>query len=294
MRKRWIALLLISLCMMYSTAGAAKARDISSEADAVYHAEHLRSHINDVTCRVTGNYIKVRTAARSSAKVLGHVEQADVFVVQEIENGLVHIMVLESHKTSPDSWPGLEGWVTADYVDCNCSEAEYRSESGGNRISDSGYFPAGMPKKWYFSSGAGGWGTELTIAEDGAFTGYYHDWDGGGDDRYSGGCLQECVFSGRFSPAEKISEYEYRIVITELTLAQPAGLEFVRDDTLVTTSKPYGCSQGASFIIYLPGTPLERIPPVYFIWASVAADEWYTKAFALYNMTSAYGFNQAD
>ena len=295
MRKsRIVLLLLISLCMMCSKAGAAKARDIRSDADAAYHAEHLHSHLNDVTCRVTGNYIKVRTEARSNAKVLGHLEQADVFVVQDVKNGLACIRVLESHKTSPDSWPGLEGWVTADYVDCNCTNAEYLSGNRGTQMTDSGYFPAGMPKEWYFCSGAGGWSTDLTLAADGTFTGCYHDWDGGEDDRYSGGCLQECVFSGRFSPAEKISAYEYRVVITELELAQPAGLQFVRDDTLVTTANAYGCGLGDSFIIYLPGTPVERIPPVYHMWASVASDEWHTKAFALYNMTSAFGFSQAD
>ena len=61
---------------------------------------------------------------------------------------------------------------------------------------------------------------------------------------------------------------------------------------LVTISRPYGVGAGDTFIIYLPGTPLNRIPPAYHEWAGVASDDWNTLDFALYNMTDAFGWNK--
>lgn len=34
-----------------------------------------------------------------------------------------------------------------------------------------------MPSDFTFSSGAGAWATQLTLEDDGSFTGQYHEWD---------------------------------------------------------------------------------------------------------------------
>lgn len=288
-------LLTLTLCLAMSSAYAAKARDITSSEDSAHHASHLTLHLQDSTCRVIGNYIKVRSAARNSARVLGHVEQADTFILLDVQNCLAQITVLQSAATSPDSWNGLTGWVTADYVDCSCSDTDYReNRRPSTGALTAGFFPVNMPADWYFSSGAGAWSTTLQLAEDGSFSGYYHDWDGGGNDAYPRGTLEECVFSGRFSQPVRISDHEYMMQVTTLTQEQESGREFVRDEMLVTTTKPHGLSLGSWFVIYLPGTPLERIPPAYSMWAYVAADDWYTRDYALYNMSSAYGFHEDE
>ena len=289
MRKILAAVLAVVLaCGIVAAALADKARSIETEEDTVFHEEHLQHHLNDSECHVTGNYIKVRSNAKSNAKVLGHVEQADEFMLLELLDGFARVRVITPHESSPDSWVGLEGWVTAAYVDCNCSDAEYRNASV---VLTNGYFPMGMPSVWCFSSGAGAWSTEMTVMEDGAFIGYYHDWDAGAD-VYPRGELQECCFAGQMSIPERISDYEYRIVVSELVQEGVPGDTFVRDEMLLTVSRPYGIDAGDSFILYMPGAPMNRIPPAYHEWASVAGDEWHIRGFALYNMTAGFGWNE--
>lgn len=275
---------------MLITAGAEKARSISDADSSAYHATHLEQHINTEDCCVTGNYIKVRSAAKTNAKVLGHVEQADTFVLVDVSDGLACIRVISAHSTSPDSWVGLEGWVSTDYVDCVCSPSAYSADNGaGYSVLTQGFFPYGMPREWCFSSGAGAWSTMLWLNEDGSFTGYYHDWDAGAE-TCPHGELQECSFRGQFGKPKQVSEFEYVLWMEELTCEAPAGQQFVRDEMLVTTTSAYGCGEDACFVIYLPGTPEERIPQAYMMWAWDTVTDDGLAGFALYNMSQAFGF----
>ena len=291
MRKAVAALLALLLTCCAMGAAGEKARGIKTAEDEAFHAAHLVQHLNSSVCHVTGNYIKVRSDAMSNASVRGHLEQADEFLLLELCDGFARIRVTASDSGSPDSWEGLEGWVTAAYVDCACTNEEYRHAS--EKLLASGYFPVGMPALWYFASGAGGWSTDLTIREDGSFEGYYHDWDSG-DSEYPRGELQECSFSGQLSAPERLSAHEYRIVVLQLVQEGIPGDCFVRDGQLVTISHPYGIGEGDSMILYLPGTPVNRIPPAYYEWAYVADDEWHIQDFALYNMTDGFGWNEGE
>ena len=118
--------LTLALCMAAPAALAAKARSISGEADSRYHAAHLERHIRSQECRATGNYIKV--LSRAGGDVLGHLEQADSFILLAVTSGLAEIEVTAAAETSPDSWTGLRGFVNADYIDCACSDAAYHGK----------------------------------------------------------------------------------------------------------------------------------------------------------------------
>ena len=123
--KRFFSLIvLIVLALSCESALAAKARSISSDADSVYHAEHLKKHLSETYCFATGNYIKTRSKANGN-KVVGHLEQADKFILLDISDGWAQIEVTYSDKTSPDSWDGMTGWVDSDYIDCNCNSDAY-------------------------------------------------------------------------------------------------------------------------------------------------------------------------
>lgn len=126
--KRMFALLFALIIANTSTALAAKARSIGSDADSSFHAKHLALHIGESSCHATGNYIKTRSQSNKD-KVIGHLEQADVFELLEVKNGYALIQVTSSHKTSPDSWEGMTGWVDSDYIDCTCSSSEYANQS---------------------------------------------------------------------------------------------------------------------------------------------------------------------
>ena len=68
MRKILAAVLAVVLaCGIVAAALADKARSIETEEDTVFHEEHLQHHLNDSECHVTGNYIKVRSNAKSNA-----------------------------------------------------------------------------------------------------------------------------------------------------------------------------------------------------------------------------------
>ena len=68
-------------------------------------------------------------------------------------------------------------------------------KSSGERID--GGLADSLPIDLEFSSGAGAWGTGLTLAADGSFSGEYHDSDMGdsGDD-YPDGTVYLCNFPG--------------------------------------------------------------------------------------------------
>ncbi len=104
--------------------GAEPARFLKQDNNNIYHSEHLRLHLTSRNCKVSGNYIKVRTEPGGS-KVLGHLEMADTFTLDDVSDHWVKITVVRASKTSPDSWIGLSGWVDATYVECPCSSDEY-------------------------------------------------------------------------------------------------------------------------------------------------------------------------
>ena len=126
--KRIFALLFILIAVNTSTALAAKARSISSDIDSKFHANHLSLHIEEESCHATGNYIKIRSQSNKDT-VIGHLEQADAFQLLDVQNGYALIKVTAAHKTSPNSWNGMTGWVDSDYIDCACSSTEYANPS---------------------------------------------------------------------------------------------------------------------------------------------------------------------
>ncbi len=124
MKKFWFILIVCAVLILTVTASADPARFYNSDRNQAYHSEHLQEHLGSQSCKVSGNYIKIRTTAGGN-KVVGHLEQADVFSLDELDGHWARITVLFSAKTSPDSRVGLTGWVDADYVECPCSRDEY-------------------------------------------------------------------------------------------------------------------------------------------------------------------------
>lgn len=124
MKRRICLLLGLLLILTASFAAADKARFLSSDGNSSYHASHLESHVGLIDCRISTNYLKVRTSPGGS-NVLGHVEQADTIELIELSGKWAQIRVTYSAPTSPDSWQGLQGWVDSDYVECPCSSNDY-------------------------------------------------------------------------------------------------------------------------------------------------------------------------
>lgn len=147
-----------------------------------------------------------------------------------------------------------------------------------------------------FLSGAGGWSTELVLNQDGSFTGQYHDSEMGdiGED-YPYGSIYVCSFAGEFVDFEKLSEYAYKMNLTNLTTENATGEEWIEEEIRYVASDPYGLEEGTEFILYLPDTPISEVPEEFLIWWPYLfehdADPFDTlSCYGILNVKMGYGF----
>ena len=120
---------------------------------------------------------------------------------------------------------------------------------------------------FWFSSGAGGWSTELTIDEDGFFSGNFHDSDmGSSGEGYPYGTMYWCDFSGQFSEPVKVNEYTYSAEILSLEIEKEDGTGEIIDGIRYVYSEPYGFDDAEEMLFYMPGAPLEELPEEFLRW----------------------------
>ena len=118
-----------------------------------------------------------------------------------------------------------------------------------------------------FSSGVGGWGTELNLAKDGTFTGYYHDGEFGNvGEGYEGGTVYECSFSGKFSNFNKISDTTYRMEIERLEYDRNLDSETIIDGVRYVTAAPYGLTEGGIYEFYTKDKKVSEINEEALSW----------------------------
>jgi hypothetical protein len=157
--------------------------------------------------------------------------------------------------------------------------------AGGLRFSDL----SGV--EFWYGSGAGAWGTVVTLGADGAFTGYYHDSDMGDDGPgYPGGTLYECSFSGKFTGLRETGAFEYAMFCEGLLAEGVEGEENIRDGVRVITARPYGFENAEEFRLYLPGKPTAELPERLTEWYFWLADDETLAGYALYNIAGGTGF----
>lgn len=155
-----------------------------------------------------------------------------------------------------------------------------------------------MPEYFYFSSGAGGWSTDIIIAEDGSFGGSYHDSDmGDTGEGYPNGTMYVCDFTGKFDvPEPTDDEYIYTTKLLELTLkdADKVGTTEIEDDIRYIYTEPYGFDNADEFLIYLPGASLSDMTEDCLSWLSIRMDgieKLPVDYYVLYNVGGAEAFN---
>ena len=93
-----------------------------------------------------------------------------------------------------------------------------------------------------FSSGAGGWGTELFVNPDGTFTGHYSDSDmGDTGPGYSNGTVYVCNFSGKFSKNVRAAgPLMHSLSIESIEYENKPDTEEIIDNILYKYTTPYG------------------------------------------------------
>ena len=76
-----------------------------------------------------------------------------------------------------------------------------------------------------FLSGAGGWSTEMMIAEDGTFRGVYQDGEMGSySESYPKGTVYYCSFQGKFTEPVQKEEYVCSTTIESISYDNPPGI----------------------------------------------------------------------
>ena len=116
-------------------------------------------------------------------------------------------------------------------------------------------------KNFVFSSGAGGWGSSLSIGPNGTFSGVYHDSDmGSTGPGYLGGTISESKVSGQFTRPHQVSPTLYEVDIENLQYEKPVGSSEIKENRKYEYSEAYGISKNHRMAIYLPGTPISSMP----------------------------------
>lgn len=164
--------------------------------------------------------------------------------------------------------------------------------------------PEGIPFRefsgdYFFSSGSGGWSTDVTIYEDGSFSGVFHDSDMGvTGEGYPNGTVYLCEFSGKFSELEKKDDFTYTCSLEEITQEEEAGIERIsqEDGIKYIYSDPYGFDGGKEFEFYLPGKSVADFSSEFLSWMSAIRynepypDTLFNRAFN--NVSNMYGFEE--
>lgn len=155
-----------------------------------------------------------------------------------------------------------------------------------------------MPQSFVFSSGAGGWATQLTIQTDGTFEGFYYDSNlGDTGPGYPNGSAYFCLFQGKFQDVVQINPWEYRMYLEYLTYPIFPGQVYYQDGIryIASDTPPYGLTNPKEFRLYLPGHPTGNLPQAYLDWVSMPNVWWNSVPstlpfWGLYNVGGAQGY----
>lgn len=127
--------------------------------------------------------------------------------------------------------------------------------------------PGEYPMDLLFYSGAGAWGTRLTLNADGSFSGLYHDADMGDmGPGYPNGTAYTCSFTGTFLAPEPLDAHSCRLHLLPPTLARPGGEEWIEDGIRYFSAGPHGLDGGTEFILYTPDTPVAGLNEDFLSW----------------------------
>lgn len=172
-------------------------------------------------------------------------------------------------------------------------ETEQESQTKPETEQESG-LPAGFgSQSMYFSSGAGGWGTEIVLNEDGTFTGSYHDSEMGESGEGYLATVYISVFEGQFGEITKRNDDSYSMRLVRIDMENEPGEEWIDEEGLrFVAAEPYGLDGGTEFILYMPDIPLSELPEDFRNWRLNDRNrtEGPLSCYGLYNKDGGYGF----
>jgi uncharacterized protein YecT (DUF1311 family) len=124
--------------------------------------------------------------------------------------------------------------------------------------------------KFEFSSGVGAWMEEFTIEKDGYFHGNYHDSDMGSiGEGYENGTVYASSYSGHFNELIKINDYTYKMKLADISYDNTTETEEIIDNTRYIYMESCCFGGNDTFMVYLPGTPLEQLSEEVIGWTAM-------------------------
>ncbi len=122
-----------------------------------------------------------------------------------------------------------------------------------------------------YSSGAGGWSTQLSLQPDGSFTGHYEDTDlGDMGEENPNGTAYICDFSGSFSQPGKVDDHFWTMQLEYLSTQQEPGEVTYKEGIKYVSAEPNGLEQAREVWLYLPGAETKDLPEEFLPWATSA------------------------
>lgn len=220
--------------------GYMSAQMIASVSDAPPTPKWYIGQVNPSSANGWGN---LRSAPSLDAEVLATKRRGDrVTVLGETSS---HWYYVETD--------GLYGYMSAKYV--SRKSAEWPAADA-----DPLFFTTALPylTDWYYSSGAGGWRTKLTLLDDGTFWVCHTDSDMGDEaEAYPNGTRYESFCTGTISRPVMVNQWEYRFTADTMQIFGKVGEERIVDGLRLITSLPAGIGQ--TYSLYLPSVPQELL-----------------------------------
>lgn len=122
-----------------------------------------------------------------------------------------------------------------------------------------------------FSSGTGGWSTQLSLQPDGTFTGHYEDMDlGDAGEENPEGTLYFCDFSGSFSQPDKVDDHFWTMKLVYLSTQQEPGEVTYEEGIKYVSAEPNGLEQAQEVWLYLPGAETKDLSEEFLSWTTSA------------------------
>lgn len=182
--------------------------------------------------------------------------------------------VVDDNASADQEEPAQDGQDTAEPdTDTDTDADDDADEDDDTGSAASNALPFDEPMELVFASGAGAWGTSLTLSPDGSFTGGYSDSDmGDSDTAYPNGTRYLCDFKGTFGHFKQVDESTWTLFLDTLSIDVTPGTEWIEDDIRYVASDPAGLtnengqSQGVEFTLYLPDTRLDSLPEEFLTW----------------------------
>ncbi len=142
---------------------------------------------------------------------------------------------------------------------------------------------------YLFSSGVGGWGTSVTIHNDGTFEGKYTDTYYGSEPEVR--CSE---FTGKMSDITKADNYCYSAQLTELNYLTDTGKTEMKPINGVNVKHiytgAYGLQNAKTIYFYVAETPVSAIPENMSFWMHLSSDQTTLEKNAFYNVEEEAGF----